>query len=189
MSNKGHPITGHTLSGKLFKLLKIKQKGVETMSKYSKEITISICNLIKSDSYTISEICRLSGITPETFCQWRNKKPEFAEAIKMAEQKRLDFFAVEAKKSLLKMIQGYTIQEKRTVMVDSGIKDEGQMTIPIIKEKVITEKYFPPDITAIIFALCNLDPDNWKDRLNMELTRGSGSNPTMILPNGTEIEL
>lgn len=159
------------------------------MSKYGKETTNRICNMIKSDSFTIAEICSQSGITHETYCQWRNKKPEFSEAIRRAEQERLDFFASTAKGSLLKMLKGFTIREKRTVMVDSGSKDEAGQSIPIIKETVITERYIEPDTAAIIFTLCNTDPDNWKNRQSIEVSYVPGSISTMLLPNGTEIEL
>ena len=139
--------------------------------KYGKDITDKICKLIESDSYTDYEICQNVGISNETFIKWRRDKTEFSEAIKKAHQKRLSFFAEEAKKSLLKKIQGYTIQEKKTVYSSQVI--EGQAK-PKIKEQTITDKHFQPDTGAIIFTLCNQEPENWKNRQTQEITGKEG---------------
>jgi hypothetical protein len=52
------------------------------MAKYSKKIVDKICNLLKSDSYTIAEVCRLVGIAESTFFDWQANKVEFSECIK-----------------------------------------------------------------------------------------------------------
>ena len=146
----------------------------------------SICNLIKSDSYTIAEICHNVGITEAIYFRWKSEKVEFFEAIKNAENERLKFFATEAKKSLLKKIQGYTVQEKRTVTVDSGRSDPSGKSIPKIKEQTITDKHIQPDTAAIIFTLVNQDPDNWKNRQNSEITGKDGKD--LIPYEGKTIE-
>ena len=42
------------------------------------------------------------------------------------------------------------------------------------------DKYYPPKLGAIIFALCNLDPENWKNIFRIEIT---GKNGSAIIPN------
>jgi hypothetical protein len=79
------------------------------MAKYNKEIVKQITDLIKADSYTIAEICIMNGIDIDIFYDWKLKKPEFSEAIKKAEEYRKQFFVIEAKKSLIKKIQGYPL--------------------------------------------------------------------------------
>ena len=61
-------------------------------------------------------------------------------------------------------MQGYTIQEKRTVTSDTGKKDDNGKAIVKVKEHIVIEKYIQPDTAAIIFTLTNGDPDNWKNR-------------------------
>lgn len=135
------------------------------MAKYSKKIVENICSLIKKDSYTIAEICSLSGISQSTYFEWKAKKPEFSESIKKAEDEFYSFMIVEARKSLVKKIQGYTVQEKKTVTVDSGKKnDETGKPIVKVKEHTVVDKYIQPDTAAIIFTLSNRDPENWKNR-------------------------
>lgn len=143
------------------------------MAKYSKKIVKRITDLIKGDSYTIAEICSLSGINTDTFYDWKHNKPEFSDALERAFDFRLKFFAAEAKKSLLKKIQGYTVQEKRVVMVEGKADGEGK-TKPKIKEQTIIDKHFQPDTAAIIFTLTNQEPENWKNRYNNEITGKDG---------------
>jgi hypothetical protein len=142
------------------------------MAKYNKKIVEKICNLINSDSYTISEICKIANISEDTYHTWKKEKSDFSESIKKAENDRIQYFVKEAKKSLIKKIQGYTVQEKHIVMVGSGKYDENGNEKSKIKEQKVIDKYFQPDTGAIIFTLTNGDPVNWKNYKNTDLTTG-----------------
>lgn len=142
------------------------------MSKYCPEIVQKICELIEKDSFTDKEICAQVDISQETFITWKRDKPEFSESIKKAEQVFLKFIATEARKSLVKKVQGYTVQEKRTVYA-SEVK-EG-VSKPKIKEQTITDKHYQPDTVAIIFALCNQDSENFKNKQSTEVTGAGGA--------------
>jgi hypothetical protein len=145
------------------------------MPKYSKKRVKKITDLIRSDSYTIAELCANVGISERCYYDWQANNAEFAENIKKAEEDRLKYFAKLAKKSLVKKLEGYTEKETKTVFIDSGKKNaEGKSTEPKIKEQTITDKHFQPDTTAIIFTLCNAEPENWKNRQNTELTGPGG---------------
>jgi len=144
------------------------------MPKYTKNTVKRITDLIKKDSYTIPEICSMSGISESTYHYWKANHLEFLEEIQKAEEARSAFFVAEAKKSLLKKIQGYTVQEKHVIMVESKEKDESGKTKPRIKEQKTVDKHFQPDTAAIIFTLCNADPVNWKNRQNNEVTGKDG---------------
>jgi len=146
------------------------------MAKYCEDIVNRICALIETDSYTDKEVCNLVDISQETFITWKREKPEFSESIKRAERVFLSFIATEARKSLVKKIQGYTVQEKKTVYASQLI--EGQSK-PKIKEQTITDKHFQPDTTAIIFALCNQDSDNFKNKTTIA---GDKENPLTLTP-------
>ena len=145
------------------------------MAKYSKKIVNRICDLIKKDSYTITEICSLSGIHKDTYYTWLETKPDFSDAVKKAKEEFDEFIIFEARKSLVKMIQGYTVQEKKTVTVDSGKKnDETGKPIVKVKEHTVIDKHIQPNVAATIFALTNRDSGNWKNRQNTELTGKDG---------------
>lgn len=144
------------------------------MAKYNKKIVKNICSLIKRDSYTIAEICALVGISKETYYKWIGNKPDFADAIKNAKGEYDEFIAAEAKKSLLKKIQGYTVQEKKVVMVESKDKDETGKYKPKIKEQTIIDRHYQPDTAAIIFTLTNKVPEEYQNKYNTELTGKNG---------------
>lgn len=154
------------------------------MAKYSKKIVDAICSLIKADSYTIAEICKNVGISKDTYYNWLKSKPDFSDAIKRAESEFTQDILVECKRSLRKLITGYTVKEKKTVMVDSKKKDAKGNPIPQVKEQITTEKHFQPNLGAIIHFQTNQDPDNWKNKHSTEVTGKDGKDlipPARIL--------
>jgi transposase-like protein len=144
------------------------------MAKYDKKTVKRICDLIARDSYTVDEICEKVGIANSTYFAWMNEKPEFSESIKKARDKFDELIASEAKKSLVKLIQGYTVQEKKTVTVDTGKKDDDGKPIMRVKEHSVTDKHYQPVTAAVIFALTNRDPERWKNRQTNEHTGKDG---------------
>ncbi len=144
------------------------------MAKYNKKIVERICELISADSYTIAEVCRHVGISERTYYDWLSKNAEFADAIKKAQDNFNELIIVEAKKSLVKMIRGYTVQEKRTITADTGKKDEDGKAIVRVKEHSVTDKHYQPVPAAVIFALTNRDPDNWKNRMENKVSAEVG---------------
>jgi transposase-like protein len=123
------------------------------MPKYNEDTVNKICQLIKSDDYTVTEICKNAGISEAIYYKWKSEKVEFLEAIKKAEGERLELFKTEARKSTLKKIKGYEIEEVKEV-VRKGM----------LIEKTTTKKHIPPDTTILIFVLKNTDNENFKDR-------------------------
>lgn len=156
------------------------------MAKYGKKIVEKIVGLVKSDTFTIAEICRQVGITPKTYHQWMDDYPDFADAIEQAKDERMQFFVQEAKKSLLKKIQGYDVTETKVVTIPSKVKDEKGNPKPIIKEQTTTKKHIQPDTAAIIFTLTNGDPEHWRNRQSTEVTGKDGKD---LFANKTDEEL
>lgn len=144
------------------------------MAKFSKKTVDMIVGLVKSDTYTIAEICRQVGITPKTYHQWVNDYPDFADAIEQAKVERMQAMVIEAKKSLMKKIQGYDVTETKVVTIPGKQKDEKGNPKPIIKEQTTTKKYIQPDTAAIIFTLTNGDPEHWRNRQSTEVTGKDG---------------
>ena len=116
------------------------------VAKYNKRTVERIIEFVKTDTFTIGEICAKVGISRQAFYDWRDNHPEFAQALEDAANERMEMFVLEAKKSLLKKI----------------------------KEQITTTKHIAPDTGAIIFVLTNGDPDHWKNRQNAELTGANG---------------
>ena len=156
------------------------------MAKFSKKTVDKIVGLVKSDTYTIAEVCRQVGITPKTYHAWINDYPDFADAIEQAKEERMQLMVIEAKKSLMKKIQGYDVTETKVVTIPGSKKDEKGNPKPIIKEQTTTKKHIQPDTAAIIFTLTNGDPEHWRTRHSTEVTGKDGKD---LFANKTDEEL
>lgn len=142
------------------------------MSKYNKIIAKQIFDLFREDSYTIAEVCRSVGIAECTYYDWVNKKPEFSENIKKAKDDFNELIVVEARRSLIKLVKGYTVKEERVVILHRKRKgeDEDYEQEGTVKERTVTDKHFQPNPASVFFTLTNRDPDNWKNKMDNNVT-------------------
>lgn len=140
--------------------------------RFNKKIVKAITDLIKKDSYTIAEICATVGISERCFYDWQANNAEFAETIAQARIDANMRYLKMARNSLVKKLEGYTVQEKHITYVDS--KDKDGVSKPKIKEQKVVDKHFQPDTQAIIFTLTNLESETWQNRQNTELTGKGG---------------
>lgn len=131
--------------------------------KYSKALVERVAELVASDSYTIPEICEQVGIHKSTYHAWLSTKQDFSDAIKKAKEEYNERLIVEARRSLMKKVKGYSEQETKSVYGREKGKDE-----PVLKEQTITTKHFQPDTVAIIFTLTNKLPDEYKHRQTID---------------------
>lgn len=156
------------------------------MAKYSKKTVERIVGLVKSDTYTVAEICRQVGIAQRTYYKWLEDFPDFADEVEQAKAERMQAMVIEAKKSLMKKIQGYDVTETKVVTIPGKQKDEKGNPKPIIKEQTTTKKHIQPDTAAIIFTLTNGDPQHWRNRQSTEVTGKDGKD---LFANKTDEEL
>lgn len=154
---------------------------MSTKVKYCKEIIRDICKLIESDDYTQREICKRVGINEDTFTDWKQDHSDFSDAIKKADKKRLQFFAVEARKGTLRKIQGYDYEESHIVMTPGTKEGKGK-----IKEQKKIKKHVPPDTTLLMYVLNNTDPNNFRHKEHMEHTGRDGKD---LVPSLSDKEL
>lgn len=152
--------------------------------KYSKKIVKKITDLIRADSFTIAEICAKVKISERCFYEWQKENAEFADAIKSAKGDFDEMLLAEAKKSLVKKVKGYDVEEVKTLYVDSGKLGAAGTSVPKIKEQTKTTKHIQPDTASIIFVLTNKDPEEWKNRINSELTGKGGKD---LIPQQVDI--
>lgn len=104
------------------------------------------------------EISEQLGISQTVFYEYRNKYPEFSEALKKGKQP-IDNLVENA---LLKRALGYEIEEKTT---EVKIGDDGK---PIPASIKTTKKHISGDVTAQIFWLKNRKPNEWRDRQEID---------------------
>lgn len=132
-----------------------------------------ICQLIETDDYTVREICKNVDINVDTFYAWKNDKPEFSEALKKADDVRLEKFKTAARSGLLVLLNGKEYEEVLTEMV-AGKPDAEGNTKPVIKSQRKIKKFLMPNPTSVIFALKNLDEERFSDIFKQEHTGADG---------------
>ena len=103
----------------------------------------------------------------DSFYRHLRDDSDFSEKVKKAEQHYQEWYdsrlVVDCKRSLLELIQGYEWDETTT---ESVLNKDGKMVET--KRKTVHKKA-APNPTAIIFALCNRDSDNWKNRVAQDV--------------------
>jgi len=162
------------------------------MAKYSKALVARITELIRSDSYTIAEICQEVKISKDTYYRWLKENSDFSDAIKEAQEDFDKDILSECNKSLRKLITGYTVDETKTVYVEKVEKDKNGEPIskPKIKEQTVTKKHFQPSLGAIIHFQTNHDPETWQNKQNVDITtKGKELAPARILTKKEAQEL
>jgi hypothetical protein len=117
------------------------------------------------------------GVSVATFEDYKNKYPEFLEAIKRGKAP-VDF---EVENALLKRALGYTFTETKSEveLLDGGVKN--------VKASTETIKEIAPDVTAQIFWLKNRNPERWRDIKQTELTGKNGKD--LIPDNEADINI
>lgn len=109
-----------------------------------------LCELGATDE----EIADFFEVNVATIYRWKNKHPDFCEALKAGKEKADE----RVERSLYQRAIGYTHDE------DKIFNNNGE---PMI---VPTKKHYPPDTTAAIFWLKNRRKDDWRDKQEVENT-------------------
>ena len=134
---------------------------------YTPERVAKICEAIERGE-TNATAAKIGGIAISTFCEWQNSKPEFSEAVKRAkaafEEWQMNGILEDAKKSLKTLVCGKEYEEVKTEY------ENDKNGNPRIKKQTRVTKIVLPNPTAVIFALCNRDPEHWQNRISNELS-------------------
>jgi hypothetical protein len=121
-----------------------------------------ICDAIKEGA-TLQSACQAAGTNQVTFLKWRRKYPKVEECYRAAQnewyQYKRERLKFKAYSSLEKLVEGYEVEdveEEFEVKTDA----QGNETMKITKRKV-KKRHIQPNPTATIFAISNLDSDNF----------------------------
>lgn len=112
--------------------------------------------------------CKKVGISKSTFYEWLESYPDFSDSLKKARKEFRETIVQTLEQSLWKRAAGCEIEESKNEY--RTLKDGSKV---LVKSSKIT-KHFPPDTGALIFALTNLDPENWKNRQDNRLSVDDG---------------
>lgn len=102
------------------------------------------------------EIRQKLGIDHNTWIRFKKEESELREIYSI----KKELLVIGLEKSLYKKAHGYNYTE----ITKEKVLDPKTMTYKLEVSKEV-EKQVAPDSTAIIFALSNLDPENWKQKV------------------------
>ncbi len=113
---------------------------------------------------TNKQIAHNMGISDTTFYDWQQKYPAFSDTIKRGKE----VADQQVENALFQRAIGYTAIDKVTETTEKGMHT---------KE---TQKHIPGDVTAMIFWLKNRKPEQWRDKVQNEI---SGTMTNQVVTN------
>lgn len=127
------------------------------MAKYN-DIKDELLQYIR-DGSTFKEACQRAGVSDSQFYDWKAKKPDFSDEVKKAHKEGRAKIVPELERALYKRALGYEYTETKTE------------TFPDGNDRVtVTRKQMPPDVGALVFALCNLAPGDWRNKVENQVS-------------------
>lgn len=118
-------------------------------TKYDKQTPIT-AGWLARDGKTDKEIAEALGISESTFYKWKTEHPEFSESLKTSKEV-VDNKVVD---SLIKRALGYDFKKTEVEVSEIGNK--------VYKKQKESTVHIPADPSALIFFLCNRQPEKWK---------------------------
>ena len=130
------------------------------------EIANRICELYEAGNVTIASCCEEVGITERTLWNWAVGISEISDRYKKAKERAATIgkegIREKALDGLQRLITGFWIDDEE---VEEFFNQTGQMISRKVRKK---KKYFAPNVTAVIFALKNVDPVNWNENISID---------------------
>ena len=125
------------------------------MAKYSTELTEKIVNLLEDEFFTVSQVCKATGISRETYYCWMNTRGDFRSEVEQAVARREAELMTMVHASLKKKLEGYYTTVEKDIYVPDG--HTGEL---VFRQKTVTKKECPPDLRTIKMLLDRKDKDS-----------------------------
>ncbi|MDD3051673.1 MAG: hypothetical protein PHR06_11075 [Candidatus Cloacimonetes bacterium] len=130
-------------------------------SKYDPELFPLLVEDMARQGLNEKDIAFNLGVSVATFEVYKNKYPEFLEALKEGKKP----VNIRAENALLKRALGYETVEESVKEVRDG---NGNLTGHVFRR---TMKHIPPDTGAVIYLLCNRLPQKWSRNPDNRISR------------------
>src|SRR5215218_6429731 len=102
--------------------------------------------------FTDQELADLFGVAVSTICAWKAEHVEFSDALKAGKAEADD----RVERALYHRAIGYSHEVEKPMVVDKAVR-------------IVTyTARMPPDTTACIFWLKNRNPEEWRDKTQVE---------------------
>lgn len=151
---------------------------MRTRTKFTKEFA-DLAIKLAGKGYLDKEICEYADVSINTFYKWKQKNPEFAEALMKAKHKINQKIEAQAYKRAM----GYMVTEIKTI---TGTNENGEEEI-IRVEKL--NKHIPSDTKILMMLLKNRMPEKYRDRQEIQLSGEVNTNMTINLDTLSDEDL
>ena len=138
------------------------------MAKYNETLANRITTLIAEQLCSISDICKATGISRNTFYKWKRENPGFNEEIEEAMEYRNEELLSMAYSSIRQRLERHTIVEEK----DTYTPDENDPEKLKFKSKVIRKKEHLSDLRTIKMILDRADKQKEKKSVTANLQKG-----------------
>jgi transposase len=136
-----------------------KKSGRDTL--YNAKIHPLFANALSSQGLIESEIAIKMGISEKTITNWKNKYPEFLQAVNGGKK---DYDSEQIENKLKELAKGYEFDSEQIVVVSDGSQIGSHW------ERVPIKKRVEPNLGAIKEWLWNRNPNRWKNKQLIELS-------------------
>lgn len=120
-------------------------------SKYKPEFPQQAMKLCKLGA-TDRELADFFQVTESTLNLWKSEHPEFSESLKRGKAES----DARVEQSLYRRALGYSHDAVKIMTVGNEVQQ-----VPYVE-------HYPPDTTACIFWLKNRQPDQWRDKFDVD---------------------
>lgn len=113
---------------------------------------------IIAEGATIDNASKAAGCARSQVYAWMRKYPDFAAEVKEAQKTARAKIVPDLERALFKRALGYEYEERKVE------------TFPDGNDRVtVTRKQIPPDVASLVFALCNLAPGDWRNKIEQKV--------------------
>lgn len=119
--------------------------------------------LMEHGGAKLKDFCKAMSISHECYYNWMQREIEFSAAIKKAKEQFKKQLEIDIVKSLARSATGYDYEQ--TTKEYRGDGSAGKLI-----KKVVKTVHVEPNVGAGIFLLTNLNPRDWKNKQQNDIT-------------------
>lgn len=143
---------------------------MRTRNKFTKEFQ-DLAIKLAAKGYLDKEICEYCDLSIHTFYKWKQKNPDFADALMKAKHKINQKIEAQAYKRAM----GYMVTETKTI---TAINEAGEEEVIRIEK---SNKHIPSDTKILTMLLKNRMPEKYRDKQEIELSGEFAANVNINL--------
>ncbi len=123
------------------------------MAKYNQELAERITSLMAEELCSVSDICKATGISRNTFYKWKRENPDFDKDVEDAMSYRNEVLLSMAYSSIKQRLERHTLVEEK----DTYTPNEAAPEEMVFKSKTVHKKEYLPDLRTIKMILDRAD--------------------------------